>query len=265
MPHPADGQEQDVAKRRGIYFLPNVLTTAALFFGFHAMVLAIEGRFTFAAVCIFIAALSDGLDGRIARMTGTQSDFGQQYDSLSDLVCFGVAPALLVYQWCLSGMGTLGWLSCFLYATTTTLRLARFNVQHVSIDKPFFQGLPSPAAAGLLAGLVLVGERYDWSGKVLTLLCTLFLTLGAAGLMVSMIRYHSGKQYDFRHRMPFPKVILVVMVLALIAINPPLLLFFLALLYALSGPVLTLLQMQRHRLQRSREDKEPPPKQHPEQ
>lgn len=240
-------------KRRGIYLLPNLFTTAALFFGFYAILVGMDGRFTTAAACIFIAMLLDSLDGRIARITNTQSDFGQQYDSLADLVSFGLAPALVMHQWSLLAMGKLGWLVCFIFATTAALRLARFNVQAANLDKIFFQGLPSPAAGGVVAGTILVGERYGLApAGVLVTLFSLLITLGAAGLMVSKVRYHSFKQYDLKSRVPFLHIVLVVIVFSLIAIHPPLVLFFLALLYAFSGPVLTLIQMHRRRAGRIR-------------
>lgn len=245
-----------MVRRRGIYLLPNLFTTAGLFFGFYAILSAMNGRFTIASACIFIAALLDGLDGRIARMTNTQSSFGQQYDSLSDLASFGLAPALVMYQWCLSDVGKIGGLTCFVYITTAALRLARFNVQVANVDKMFFQGLPSPAAAAVLAGAVLVGERYELSGSVSIVLFSLPVTLCLAGLMVSNVRYHSCKQFDLKNRVPFLGIVLVMIVMSLIAVHPPLVLFSLALFYALSGPVLTLIEMQRHRAKRRRGETE---------
>lgn len=247
-----------VIRRKGIYFLPNFFTTAALFFGFYSILLAMDEDFVLAAAFLFIAIISDGLDGRIARMTNTQSDFGEQYDSLADLVSFGLAPALLMHQWMLSQLGKLGGLACFVYVTTTALRLARFNVQQVQLDKLFFQGLPSPAGAALLAGTVLVTEKYARTDGILILLFSFLLTLCASALMVSAIRYHSCKQFDLKSRVPLLGIVMVMVVIALIASNPSLFLFLLALLYALSGPVLTLLQMQqRHRARRRRNIRPP--------
>ncbi|MCK5497771.1 MAG: CDP-diacylglycerol--serine O-phosphatidyltransferase, partial [Gammaproteobacteria bacterium] len=140
-------------RRRGIYLLPNLFTTAGLFAGFYGIVSGMNSQFEAAAIAIFIAMVMDGLDGRIARLTNTQSDFGVEYDSLSDMISFGLAPSLIMYQWALSGMGKLGWLAAFVYTASTALRLARFNTQAGSVDKKFFQGLPSPAAAALLAGM----------------------------------------------------------------------------------------------------------------
>lgn len=245
-------------RRKGIYFLPNLFTTAALFFGFYSILLAVDANFAPAAGFLFIAIVIDGLDGRIARMTNTQSDFGEQYDSLADLVSFGLAPALLMHQWMLAQMGKLGSLACFVYATTAALRLARFNVQQAQLDKLFFQGLPSPAGAALLAGTVLVTEKYAAPGGLLILIFSFLLTLCASGLMVSAIRYHSCKQFDLKSRVPLLGIVAMMVVIAMIASNPSLFLFLLALLYAASGPVLTLVQLQqRHRARRRRAARQP--------
>jgi len=152
-------------RRRGIYLLPNLFTTAALFAGFFAIISAIQGRFEVAAVAIFIAMILDGLDGRVARMTNTQTEFGAEYDSLSDMVSFGVAPALVVYLWGLSTLGKVGWLAAFIYTAGAALRLARFNTQAVSIDKRYFQGLPSSAAVAVVFGMVWVVIEYGFSGE----------------------------------------------------------------------------------------------------
>ena len=232
-------------RRRGIYLLPNLLTTSALFAGFYAIVAAINSRYEMAAIAIFVAMVLDGLDGRIARITKTESDFGVQYDSLSDLVSFGLAPALAVYQWSLFEIGKLGWLAAFIYAAATALRLARFNTQSNTADKRHFQGLPCPAAAALVAGLI-------WSATVDPVLAgfSVFafpLTILAGGLMVSNIRYHSFKQLDLRGKVPFFNVLIFVLVLALVALRPSLVLFMLALGYAASGPLVTLVGLRRHR------------------
>ena len=246
-----------VIRRRGIYFLPNLFTTAALFFGFYAILLSVGGRFVPAAACLFVAMIIDGLDGRIARMTNTQSDFGQQYDSLADLISFGLAPALLMHQWMLSQLGTLGGLVCFVYATTAALRLARFNVQQSNLDKMFFQGLPTPAAAAVLAGTVLIAGSHGVASSIPALLFSSLLTLCASGLMVSTFRYHSCKQFDLKSRVPFLGIVLVMGVIALIASNPAFFLFLLALLYASSGPVLTLLQLRQARRSRAARGQRP--------
>lgn len=233
--------------RRGIYLLPNLFTTAALFSGFYAIVAAINDRFEAAAIAIFIAMIFDGIDGRVARMTHTQSAFGAEYDSLSDLVSFGLAPALVMYEWTLSGLGKAGWLAAFIYTATTALRLARFNTQVGKMDKAYFQGLPSPAAAAVLAGFVWFITDYQFDQTILAI-PSLILTVFIGLLMVSNIRYRSFKDLNLRGKVPFFAILLVVLVFVLISIDPPQVLFFVFLLYALSGPVLTLLELRRRRI-----------------
>lgn len=237
-------------RRRGIYLLPNLFTTAALFAGFYSIVAAMNQQFAPAAIAIFVAMALDGMDGRIARLTNTQSDFGVQYDSLSDMVSFGLAPALVMYQWALSAMGKPGWLAAFIYAASAALRLARFNIQASSLDKNFFQGLPSPAAAALMAGVVWLGAAHGLPDGAAGLVFCFPVTILAGLLMVSNIRYHSFKQFDLEGRIPFAAVLLVAGVFALIAIEPPLVLFGMAAVYAVSGPVMTLLMIRRRRLAR---------------
>ena len=239
-------------RRRGIYLLPNLFTTAALFAGFYAIVAAIDSRFEAAAIAIFVAMILDGMDGRIARMTNTQSAFGVQYDSLSDLASFGIAPALVIYLWSLYSMGKLGWLAAFIYTAAAALRLARFNTQAASDVKQFFQGLPSPTAAALIAGFVWMGDTYGLNDGTTILVFSFPLTILAGILMVSNIRYHSFKQFDLRGRVPFVALLIVVLIFVFIASEPPLVLFLMALLYTLSGPVLTLVLLHRHRLLRSK-------------
>lgn len=243
-------------RRRGIYLLPNLFTTSALFCGFYAIIAAINARYEPAAIAMFVAMVLDGMDGRIARMTNTQSDFGVQYDSLSDLVSFGLAPALVMYQWSLHGLGKLGWLAAFVYAAATALRLARFNTQAGTEDKLFFQGLPSPAAAALIAGFIWFGDaniHYDGTNLVWI---SFPITIAAGILMVSNIRYHSFKQFDLKGRVPFMTILVLVLILVLIALRPSIVLFLLAFVYALSGPTMTLLLIRRHRAKRNlHEDK----------
>lgn len=239
-------------RRRGIYILPNLFTTLAMFAGFYSIVSAMNNRFEAAAIGIFVAMILDGMDGRIARLTNTQTDFGVQYDSLSDMVSFGLAPALVIYEWSLAGMGKVGWLGAFLFAAATALRLARFNTQASSADKRYFQGLPSPAAAAVIAGMVWSidshGALYDGT----TIFYFTFpVTVVAGLLMVSNIRYHSFKQFDLKGKVPFVSVFIFILVLILIASEPPLVLFSVASLYAISGPVLTLIQIRRRRLRRN--------------
>jgi CDP-diacylglycerol--serine O-phosphatidyltransferase len=235
-------------RRRGIYLLPNLFTTAALFCGFYAMVASTQGRFEPAAIALFVAMVMDGMDGRIARLTNTTSDFGVQYDSLSDMVSFGIAPAFVVYQWSLAAWGKPGWLAAFIYAAATALRLARFNTQAGSADKRYFQGLPSPAAAAVVAGMVWFGDFLMLREQTGIVFLTFPLTVVPGILMVSNIRYHSFKELDLHGRVPFVAALIVVLVLVLIAIEPSLILFLLALGYAASGPAMTVVGLQRHRL-----------------
>ena len=229
-----------VRKRpRGIYILPNAFTTANLFCGFYAIVQAMNGRFEAAAVAIFFAMVLDSLDGRVARMTNTQSAFGEQYDSLADMVSFGAAPSLIVYEFALKPMGQLGWLAAFVYCAGAALRLARFNTNIGVVDKRFFQGLPSPAAAALVAGVVWIftdlnrnGWRFDL--PVVQWTCWSF-TLYAGLTMVSNAPFHSFKDINLRKAVPFIAALAIVLAFVLISYDPPLVLFCLFLVYAVSG------------------------------
>ncbi len=234
-------------RRRGIYLLPNLFTTAGLFAGFYAIVAATNDRFEAAAAAIFIAMIMDGLDGRIARMTNTQSDFGKEYDSLADMVAFGLAPALVMYEWVLHGLGKIGWLAAFIYAAGAALRLARFNVQHGVVNKRYFQGLASPAAAGVVAGMVWVGDSYSGRESAGLVVFSAMLTVAVALLMVSNIRYRSFKDLELREQVPFVAVLLLVLVFALISIDPAQVLFVIFFGYAISGPVMTLVELNRKR------------------
>lgn len=243
-----DSSEENLIKKkpRGIFLLPNLLTTAALFAGFYAVVSAMKGLFDYAAIAIFVALVADGLDGRVARMTNTQTAFGAEYDSLSDMLSFGIAPSLIVYSWSLSTLGKFGWLIAFLYTAATALRLARFNTQAHDIDKRYFQGLPCPAAAATLAALVWLGFTYEITGVAIALFVA-FMTALLAVLMVSTIRYYSFKQIDFKGKVPFVTIVIVVLMLCAIAIAPPPMLFSIFFLFALSGPVMTLWQLRKMR------------------
>jgi len=233
-------------RRRGIYVLPNLFTTAALFAGFFAIVQAMNQRFEVSAVAIFLAMVFDGLDGRVARLTHTQSAFGAEYDSLSDMVSFGVAPALVAYEWALKGLGKLGWIAAFIYCAGAALRLARFNTNIDVVDKRYFQGLPSPAAAALVAGLVWVMIDNDWSGdEARWYACT--LTIFAGFTMVSNVRYYSGKDINLRKSVPFMMVVAFAIGFALVSSYPPGVLFALFLAYALSGYVLSGWALMGHR------------------
>jgi CDP-diacylglycerol--serine O-phosphatidyltransferase len=229
---------------RGIYLLPNLFTTAALFAGFYAIVAAMKGHYLAAPVAIYIAMVLDGLDGRVARMTNTQSAFGAEYDSLSDMVSFGLAPALVIYAWALESLGKIGWLAAFVYAAAAALRLARFNTQVQVADKRYFQGLASPAAAAIVAGLVWLGHDLGVDGGQLSW-AAFALTVLAGLLMVSNVRYHSFKGLDLRGKVPFVSIFVVVIVFVTITLDPPKILFSLFLLYALSGPVMTIYLRQR--------------------
>ncbi len=227
-------------RRRGIYLLPNMLTTAALFSGFYAIVQAMNQRFEYAAVAIFVAMVFDGLDGRVARLTHTQSEFGAEYDSLSDMVSFGAAPALIVYEWAMKGMGKVGWVAAFIYCVGAALRLARFNTNHDVVDKGYFQGMPSPAAAALVAGLVWVSIDLGFTGEEVRWYVAALTTF--AGLtMVSNIKYYSGKNINLRKSVPFFAVAAIALGFALVSSYPPGVLFALFLVYAASGYVLAFL------------------------
>lgn len=227
-------------RRKGVYLLPNLFTTGALFSGFYAIVAAMNGVYEHAASAIFVAMILDGLDGRVARMTNTQSAFGEQYDSLSDCISFGVAPALVCYSWSLSNLGKFGWMIAFVYAACAALRLARFNVQIDTADKRYFTGLPSPAAAGVVAGIVWFGTTQGVAiseGSISFLVAA--LTAFAAVMMVSNVKYDSFKQLDFKGRVPFIAILAVVLVLAVISTYPSGMLLAIFLIYALSGPLLS--------------------------
>ena len=234
------------AMRRGIYLLPNLFTTAGLFAGFYSIVASMKGYFDVAAMTIFIAMIMDGLDGRVARLTNTQSEFGVQYDSLADIVSFGVAPALVMYNWSLINLGKFGWLAAFLYAATGALRLARFNTQAASSDKRFFQGLPIPAGAGVLASIVWLGHEYVLPPTTFSIVVGC-ITILIGLLMVSNIRYSSMKKLDFKGKVPFFAIILVVLFFIAVSINPPMVLFIGFTGYMLSGPILTLFSIRKRR------------------
>lgn len=231
-----DQDSHDSLAQRGIYLLPNLLTTAALFAGFYAIVAAMKGYFEIASIAIFIAMLADGLDGRVARLMNAQSPFGAQYDSLSDMAAFGIAPALVVYSWSLVNLGKLGWLAAFLYAAATALRLARFNIQVA--DKQYFHGLPSPAAAGLIASSVWVASSYNWLGSEHTGVFAL-LTVTLAALMVSSVLYYSFKNVDFKGRVSFVTIVTMVFLVTAVAFQPAEALLCIFAIFACSGPVMT--------------------------
>ena len=262
-----DSNPKEVRKNmgKGIYLLPNMFTTGALFAGFYAIIAAMNGRFEIAAIAIFLAGLLDGLDGRVARLTNTQSAFGAEYDSLSDMVSFGVAPALIVYLWSLVHlrdvsvfMGKLGWLAAFIYATSTALRLARFNTQIGVADKRYFQGLASPAAAAVVMGAVWVCESYDIIGQDVVY-AALVLTIASGILMVSRFSYYSFKDFELRERVPFVSLLAVVLVFVFLSMETATVLFSFFFLYMLSGPIVSLFRWNRKRvrLAESKQDTTP--------
>jgi CDP-diacylglycerol--serine O-phosphatidyltransferase len=220
--------------RRGVYLLPNAFTTAALFCGFYAIVMAMNLKFDHASIAIFAAMVLDSLDGRVARLTNTQSEFGAQYDSLSDMVSFGAAPALVIYEWSLRGMGKLGWLAAFVYCAGAALRLARFNTNIAVVDKRYFQGLPSPAAAALVAGLVWLMDDLGFVGADLNWV-SWTITLYAGLTMVTNVPFYSFKDINFRKPVPFIVAFLIVLAMVAISGDPPKVLFGLFVRYGLSG------------------------------
>lgn len=235
-------------KRRGIYLLPNLLTTAGLFSGFFAIVSSMNGRFEAAAIAIFVAMIFDGLDGRVARMTNTQSEFGAEYDSMADMVSFGMAPALVAYNWGLTGLGKIGWLAAFIYVAAAALRLARFNTRIGTSDNNYFQGLASPAAAALVAGLIWLGVEYDINGQDYGIIVA--VVTGVSGLlMVSNFKYNSFKEINLHGKVPFVALLLIMLIFVVVATEPSLVLFIVFALYALSGPINTFRTVDKVRLE----------------
>jgi CDP-diacylglycerol--serine O-phosphatidyltransferase len=235
---PFETSETGKITRRGIYLLPNLFTTAALFSGFFAIVQAMNGAFVEAAEAIFVAMVLDGLDGRVARLTNTQSAFGAEYDSLSDMVSFGAAPSLLMYEWALKDLGRLGWLAAFIYCCGAALRLARFNTQLGSTDKRFFMGLPSPAAAALVAGFIWVIQANYVDTRHMLTWAAWCVTLFAGLTMVSNIRFYSFKDINLRRAVPFWAVLLMVLLFVVVSLDQSRVLFTGFALYALHGYVL---------------------------
>lgn len=245
--------EAEGPRRRGIFLLPNLFTSAGLFSGFYAIVAAMAGKFEPAAIAIFAAMVFDGLDGRVARWTHTESAFGKEYDSLSDMVSFGLAPSLVMYEWSLRSMtdygiipGKLGWLGAFIYAACAAIRLARFNVRTGVVDKRYFQGLPSPAAAGILAGAVWFAFDFDVPGSAL-IIPAYILTVGAGVLMVSSIGYYSFKDLKLQGRVPFAMLLVVPLVLVVVSVDPQIVLFLIFLTYAVSGLVMATWRLYKRR------------------
>lgn len=239
---PIDEHEEIVSeggkkvRRRGIYLLPNLLTLGALFSGFYAVIAGMSGNFNEAGWAILIAGVLDGLDGRIARLTNTQSAFGAQFDSLSDMVSFGVAPALIMFSWAFAPLGRLGWAASFIYMSCAALRLARFNVQLGTVDKRFFVGLQSPLAAGLVTFVPWLGYKYGLEVSPLVSYLAAILTVFAGLLMISNYKYSSFKELQFKGRVPYMVFVFAVVLLVVVAQNPPEVLLTMCAAYAISGP-----------------------------
>ena len=239
--------EEEVAVKRpakGVYLLPNSFTTASLFSGFYAVVSGMSGNFENAAIAIFISMVLDTLDGRVARLTNTTSKFGAEYDSLADVVAFGVAPALILFSWSLQSLGNFGWVAAFIYVAGGALRLARFNVQLEIADSRYFTGLPTPAAAGVMAGMVWTGVDYGLDGESLSYLVAA-VTASLGILMVSNFKYYSFKDLDLKGKVPFVALLAVVLVFAVYSLQPPILLALTFTAYAVSGPVCWLLKITK--------------------
>ena len=247
---PIDEHEEIVSedgrkvRRRGIYLLPNMLTLGALFSGFYAIIAGMSGNFNEAGWAIMIAGILDGLDGRIARLTNTQSAFGAQFDSLSDMVSFGVAPALIMFSWAFAPLGRLGWAASFIYMSCAALRLARFNVQLATVDKRFFVGLQSPLAAGVVTFLPWVGYKYGLEVTPMVAYLCAILTVFIGFLMISNYSYSSFKELQFKGTVPYMVFVFVVIMLVVVAQNPHEVLLTMAVAYALSGPIMWLYKKQ---------------------
>ncbi|MFL2705490.1 MAG: CDP-diacylglycerol--serine O-phosphatidyltransferase [Gammaproteobacteria bacterium] len=235
-------------RRRGIYLLPNLLTTAALFAGFFSIISSIEGNFIFAGAAVFVAQMFDGLDGRVARLAKAESNFGAQYDSLCDVISFGLAPSICIFLWGLSSLGQAGWVFSFLFVAAAALRLARFNANIGTEDK-FFKGLPSPVAAAVIAYYVWTMSSLGLEGDSLNYLLTVIsaiLTGLVSILMVINVPYYSFKEIDMKRRVPFFSILMVVFIFALISLDPPLVLLSCALLYLISGPIIWIVKTLRN-------------------
>ncbi|MAX55026.1 MAG: CDP-diacylglycerol--serine O-phosphatidyltransferase [Alcanivoracaceae bacterium] len=238
-----EAEQRTGARHKGVYLLPNLFTTGALFAGFYAIVAAMNGLFENAALGIIVAGILDGMDGGVARLTNTQSKFGAEYDSLSDCVAFGVAPGLVAYSWALSGLGKFGWMAAFIYVACAALRLARFNVQAESTDKRFFIGLPSPTGAGLVATMVWLGASRGIEGSDVSWLVA-FMVAGAGLLMVSSVKYHSFKEFHIG-RVPFKVLLGVIIAFAIVFLDPPLVLLSAAVIYVAVGLLMSLWHLRK--------------------
>lgn len=230
-------EPNDQPRAKGVYLLPNLLTLTALFSGFYAIIAAMKGLFEHAAIAIFVAMVMDTLDGRIARLTQTQTTFGAELDSLSDMVCFGIAPALIAYSWGLNQLGKAGWLVAFVFTAAVALRLARFNTQTgTATDKRYFKGLPCPAGASLLVSLLWSVHQYELSGTTIQIIVSI-VSVVVTLLMVSNLPYYSFKDFDFRNKVPFVVVLLIVLLFVLVSVDPPLIWLVISLGFVGSAPV----------------------------
>lgn len=241
-------QQTNKPRHRGIYLLPNLFTTGAMFSGFYAITSAINDHYETAAIAMFIAMVLDGLDGRVARLTNTQSEFGVQYDSLSDMVSFGVAPAVVTYLWAFADLGRVGLFAAFVHMAGGALRLARFNTQVEVADKRYFQGLPSPAAAAIIAGGIWFCLENGYQPENIQYLAVI-TTIATGLLMVSNFRYSSFKELDFKNKVPFMVTIIAMLVIGFVMAQPQRMLFLLSVGYALSGPIVTLVLRRKRRMQ----------------
>jgi CDP-diacylglycerol---serine O-phosphatidyltransferase len=246
MAYQMGNNQKDHYLKRGIYLLPNLFTVGSLFAGFFAIISALKGNYDNAAIAVFIAMIMDSFDGRVARLTHTETAFGAEFDSITDMVSFGVAPALIMYNWILTPLGKFGWLAAFLYTVFTALRLARFNVQLGKGGKRYFQGLPSPAAAAVVVGSVWVGLDLGISSHFFSVLFALVIVM-AGVLEVSNIRYRSFKDADLKNHVSFVVILLVVLIIVLVSIDPSKVLFLIAVVYAVSGPIGTILGLRRRK------------------
>lgn len=239
--------EHEESPRRGIYLLPNLFTVTALFAGFYAIVAAIKGHFDNAGIATFVAMVMDTLDGRVARLTNTQTAFGAELDSLSDMVCFGLAPALIVYTWALGSFGKAGWLIAFVFAVSVALRLARFNSQIDTVDKRYFKGLPCTAGAPVLVALVWSLDQYGFN-NLTAYISIAVVSVIISVLMISNVPYHSFKDFDLKNKVPFVVILLIVLFFVLISVDPPLVWLASFSIYALSGPLFWLWRWRKKKV-----------------
>lgn len=240
-------QQEEGRKRlkKGVYLLPNLITSASLFGGFYAIIASLDGHYEHAAIAIIISGILDGLDGRVARLTGSSSKFGVEYDSLADLIAFGLAPGVLIFTWALRPFGRYGWLAAFLYVVCGALRLARFNVQITTVESRRFNGLPIPAAAALVCSTVLMFFYLGRGEETVKHITVLVMVYSLAFLMISNVHYYSFKEFNLSQRMPFRFLVGLIFLLIVVAANPQLMLFILTFGYAASGPITTLVDRRR--------------------